>query len=417
MSATATLPRATVLAYGVLGLPLAFAALPIYVHVPKLYADALGMPLAIVGAVLLGARVVDALADPLIGWASDRIGGRRRLIAWGLAPLLVGVIALLRPPEAAGAWWLLMALTVAYAGYSLANINYQAWGARMAPTPTDRTRVVAAREGFGLLGVVLAAALPAWLADDPADGMGRLSLVFLPLVLIAAVITLGGVGRDERGSSASTPWRRALAVALARPAFMRLLAVFAISGIAAAVPATTVLFYVDDVIAQPASAGLFLATYFIAGGLSLPLWVSASRRMGKLRAWLLAMLCSIVAFGWAATLGAGDAAAFWVICVASGLALGADLTLPPAILADQLTHNENGAGACFGWWNFVTKANLALAAGVALPLLAALGYTPGSRDGDALVALAVVYGGLPVALKSIAAMCLWRWRDQIGETR
>ena len=28
--------RGTVLAYGLLGLPLAFAALPIYVHVPRL---------------------------------------------------------------------------------------------------------------------------------------------------------------------------------------------------------------------------------------------------------------------------------------------------------------------------------------------------------------------------------------------
>ena len=37
-------------------------------------------------------------------------------------------------------------------------------------------------------------------------------------------------------------------------------------------------------------------------------------------------------------------------------------------------------GAYFGWWNFATKLNLALAAGLALPLLALLGYTPGTRS-------------------------------------
>ena len=142
----AVLPRREVLAYGVLGLPLAFAALPIYVHVPKLYADSLGMPLALVGGVLLGARAVDALVDPLIGQLSDAAHGRRRLIGWALVPLAAGVIALLRPPESAGALWLLMALTLAYTGYSVANINYQAWGAQLAPTALDRTRVVAARE-------------------------------------------------------------------------------------------------------------------------------------------------------------------------------------------------------------------------------------------------------------------------------
>ena len=35
--------RGTVFAYGLLGLPLAFAALPIYVHVPRFYAETAGM--------------------------------------------------------------------------------------------------------------------------------------------------------------------------------------------------------------------------------------------------------------------------------------------------------------------------------------------------------------------------------------
>ena len=71
------------------------------------------------------------------------------------------------------------------------------------------------------------------------------------------------------------------------------------------------------------------------------------------------------------------------------------------------------AGACFGWWNFVTKANLALAAGLALPLLALLGYTPGAREAAAVGALAAVYGFVPVALKLAAIALLWRWRDAI----
>lgn len=409
----ALLARRSVLAYGLLGFPLAFAALPIYVHVPKLYADALGMPLALVGAVLLGARVLDAVADPLIGWFSDRFASRRRLIALGLVPLAAGVIALLRPPADAGAVWLLLALTLAYAGYSVANINYQAWGARMAPTPLDRTRVVASREGFGLAGVVLAAALPAWLAGEMATGLAQLALVFVPVVLVAAAVTLRVGGGDVAMASQASP--RLLATVLRRPDFGRLLLVFAVGGIAAAVPATTVLFFVDDVIGAEAQAGHFLALYFVAGGASLPLWVALASRLGKVRAWLAGMVVSMLAFAWAAGLGAGDTLAFGLICVASGMALGADLALPPAILADQLARGADGDGACFGWWNFVTKANLALAAGVSLPLLALLGYAPGARDPAAVAALAMVYAGVPVGLKALAALLLWRWRNQLGE--
>ena len=64
-------------------------------------------------------------------------------------------------------------------------------------------------------------------------------------------------------------------------------------------------------------------------------------------------------------------------------------------------------GAYFGWWNFATKLNLALAAGIALPLLGAFGYTPGARDADALHALTLAYCVLPCVLKLGAAGLLW----------
>ena len=58
------------LSYGGLGLPLAFVELPLYVLLPNFYASRYGIPLALLGAVLLGARLLDAIADPFIGrWA------------------------------------------------------------------------------------------------------------------------------------------------------------------------------------------------------------------------------------------------------------------------------------------------------------------------------------------------------------
>ena len=61
------------LRYGLLGLPLAFCALPLYVLLPNLYAREFGIPLAALGAVLLGSRLFDALTDPLLGKLSDRL--------------------------------------------------------------------------------------------------------------------------------------------------------------------------------------------------------------------------------------------------------------------------------------------------------------------------------------------------------
>jgi Na+/melibiose symporter-like transporter len=108
--------------------------------------------------------------------------------------------------------------------------------------------------------------------------------------------------------------------------------------------------------------------------------------------------------------GKGDIAVFAVICLVSGLALGADLTLPAAIAAD-LGERQGQAGACFGLWNLVAKLNLALAAGLALPLLDLLDYRPGGADG--LDALSFAYVLLPLGFKALAAGLLWRWRDSL----
>ncbi|MBL8302836.1 MAG: MFS transporter, partial [Ideonella sp.] len=95
----------------------------------------------------------------------------------------------------------------------------------------------------------------------------------------------------------------------------------------------------------------------------------------------------------------------------SGIALGADLTLPGALLTGVIQragHHGQAEGAYFGWWNFATKLNLALAAGIALPLLQLFGYAPGERGEEALRALTVAYCLLPCGLKLLAAALLWR---------
>ena len=81
---------------------LAFAALPLYVHLPAMYGALPGVSLAAVGAVLLATRVFDAAVDPLIGWYSDRLGSRRRLVVAGLPLLAAGFFLLCRPPPGAG---------------------------------------------------------------------------------------------------------------------------------------------------------------------------------------------------------------------------------------------------------------------------------------------------------------------------
>lgn len=397
------------LAYGSLGLPLAFAALPVYVHVPRYYHETTGLSLALLGAILLGARLLDALIDPWLGWWSDRLP-RRRLLALALVPFALGFVALMQPPASGAVVWLSGSLLLTYLGFSAATVAYQAWGADVGVDSRARTRLTAAREGFGLGGVMLAAALPGVLAADLSTGTGRLAWILPPLLLVAAFAAFSRVGAGEQRPAPSESPLPSLRRALADAAFLRLLGVFVVNGIAAAIPATLFLFFVADVIGLPDASGPLLVLYFAAGAASLPLWVRLAGRVGRVRAWGLSMLLAVAAFAGAGLLGRDDLAAFALICLASGLALGADLTLPAAMAAD-LGERQGQPGACFGLWNLVAKLNLALAAGLALPLLGLLGYQPGSGQGGA--ALTVAYAIVPLGFKLLAAALLWRWRDAL----
>ncbi len=402
------------LAYGLMGFPLAFAALPLYVILPNHYAREFGVPLATLGAVLLGARLFDAFIDPALGRLTDRLFARSTaaVLALGAAAALVLAIgfALLFFPlvsePASLVIWATAMLMLTYAGYSALSVAHQSWAAMLGGNEAQRSRIVAWREGLGLLGVVTASVLPVLL------GLPVTTAVFL----VALVLGWWGWQRSIRPvtvmphevsatpaapTSVWQPFRQA--------SFRRLLAVFMLNGIASAIPATLVLFFIQDKLAAPASfEPLFLGSYFLCAALSIPLWLAIVKRIGLARSWLVGMLLAMSVFVWASQVGDGEMLAFALICALSGVALGADLALPSALLAGVIQAQASPTtGAYFGWWSFATKLNLALAAGLALPLLDLFGYAPGVRDAAALNALVVAYCVLPCVLKAMAAVALY----------
>ena len=400
--------------YSLFAAPLAMAALPIYVHVPKLYAE-LGLSLSALGVLLLVLRFADAFIDPLLGRWSDRRATRFSAIALASIALLLGMLGLLNPAAATALsislWpWLTVSLILVYFGFSLATIAYSAWGAELPPDSAARTRLTASREAVGLLGVLVAAALPTVLASSGAAvaetglGLARFSWLFA-VVLIVALLVLWPL--REAKAAADKPV--ALLGVLKDRRFVALLAVFALNGIASAIPATLLLFFVDDVLRAKEWEPIFLVSYFLAGALAMPLWVMLAARLGKVAAWGVGMVLAVLAFFWAASFGAGDRIAFLVVCIASGVALGADLALPPAMLADAIekANAREQTGSYFGIWTFATKANLALAAGLALPIVSAFGYRAGEPASN-IAALTLAYTVLPCVLKLAALALLWK---------
>jgi glycoside/pentoside/hexuronide:cation symporter, GPH family len=419
-------PLMVLIAYGLLGLPLAAATLPLYVHIPNYYAVDLGLGLAAVGGAMFLMRIWDVVTDPLIGILSDRIGGRygrRRLwVGMGIPVAMLGGWMIFRPPLGADITYLVVAGLVLHLGWTMVMLPYQAWGAELSRDYNTRNRIAAAREMFVIAGTLVAGGLVA-MAASPADRGHALGIVglFLAIGLPLSAIPLFWKVPDPQiaAVTAKVSWRQGLSVMVANRPFRRLLLAWVLNGIANGLPATLFLLFVENIVGAPQQSGLFLLTYFLVAVVGMPVWLWIARKFGKHRTWCIAMIWACGWFALAPLIGVGDGGLYLALCIGTGFALGADLALPPSMQADvvdvdtaALTKAGGGAartGVYFALWGMATKLSLALAVGIAFPLLDWAGFQANSLETSGETALVLLYGFVPIVFKAGAIAVMWHF--------
>ena len=398
--------------YGALGVALSFATLPLYIHLPAFYASATSLGLTAIGLLLMTVRLVDMVADPVIGLFSDHFQSYRKTIMFCALPVFaLGFLALFNPPlnwdESGIGLWLGMCLVAVYFGYSILAINYYAAGISLARNQHDHTRIALWREAAMLIGVLLASLLPSVFSEIlPQDSSYSLfGFALVALLFLTAPATLSLRFREVPARAA----RFLPANVLRHPNVRWALLIAFLNTFPVAITSTLFLFFVQDVLVAPEHVGTLLAVYFASAVVGMPLWSQLSIQIGKSGSIIVAMISAVGFFAWAGTLGEGDVFAFYVICFLSGVTLGADTVLVSSLFADQLETVREESGAAFGWWHFLNKAALAVAAGTMLPLLAYGGYEPSETNSEnALAVLSIAYAFIPCGCKVFAAIVLYK---------
>lgn len=416
MSSNAPIKRSQLLYYGAFAMPVAFAGMPLYVHAPDFYATQYGISLSVLGLILLGLRFFDAVQDPLIGKMGDRFSYRVLPVMIISALILVGgMYALFHPlvnqPELSFA----VAMLFAVSAYSILSINLNTLGALWSKDEHQKTRITMFRETFGLLGLLLAVSLPSILKQHmPAAEAFEwmvwiLAALFLVTLFLLAVWLAKHPYVKTRTQATKMP---AMTLFKRLPAVTkRFFVIYAISMLASSIPAVLVLFFIRDRLDSEDMAGLFLLLYFLSGAATMWVWQRASIMLGKNQAWMISMILASCCFVWAFFLGVGDVWQFAVICILSGMALGADLALPPSILADHVQAHglSDYAATQFSILTFLSKAALAIGSAITLLLLDMVGFVPASaNEPHALWALSAAYALIPCFIKLTAAALLYR---------
>lgn len=389
--------------YAILGLPLGCIGLPLYVHLPKYYSDTLPLSLGTIGYVMFAARFVDCFADPWIGKVLYNNRQRRmQFLFMAAAGLGLGVIGLFYLPTLGIESPLLLLsvlLALTYISYSFVTISYYSDGLAMASGYEQSTRLSAYREASIIIGVMLASILPVVLAGRYTETAAYRLFAIIFVVLLAVCVALY---RNEQAvyntaHMPSSPWRRLLANTRLRWVFL----LYFFNATATSITSTLFLFFTADILKTPDMSGAFLGVYFMGAIAAMPLWLLLSNRMGKRASLLLSMSMAVISFGWALALGEADVVQFFVICLVSGAAMGGDLAVLPSLLSDALDEGERDGALEFGIWNFLSKLNLAMAAGIALPLVGSV--TPA----DYPRVLHLSYAAVPCMFKLLAITILF----------
>ncbi|WP_350333132.1 MFS transporter [Coralliovum pocilloporae] len=415
---TEPVSRRTLLLYAFPGLATALPTLPILVLLPQFYASQTAIGLAGVGIALLIARLFDMITDPLAGWLMDRFptrwGTRKPWMLLGALLCGPGLVLLALPSPDTTLVELVALLCLLYAGWTLFTIPYNALGAELSTAPVERTRLAGAREGAVVAGITLASLLPVLflqISIPAEDHFLLIALITLTVGAVSITALLAFLREPQRmpltrmAPHEQTGISLSFKLNLSRPVTIILVAWF-LNSLANGIGTVLFPFYLTDYLkADEQEKSLLIFIYFASAVFGLPLWLRLNRLFEKTRLWLVSILIVSVTFSVVPFLGERAIVEFGIVCLITGLCLGADLALPASLFADVTDWDHYKTkrarrGRLYAGWMLLSKLALALAAGISLPLLAGLGFeTETDNSTDTLMALATLYAFGPIIIK------------------
>ena len=389
--------------YALFSCTLGMAGLPIYIHAPKYFVEQYEINLATLGLALLLLRSVDFFQDPLLGRLASSTLSRGSSPLWiATAFMCLGMILLFAIPAVTSPiLWFSISLIILFSGFSFSYIRIYAFGVE-AFGMDGQIKIAKWREGGTLIGICLAAAAPSILSITGSNGYKNFAFLFCALIIIATFLMTSDFSKTFFKVQKQTTSIFPKDVGL-----QRLLLFVFLNAMPVAVTSTLYLFYVDHVLGLEVMGGPLLILFFLSAAFSAPFWTRWAEHYGALQVLRISMLVSILSFVWAYNLNAGEVIAFSIICFATGLSLGADMTILPAIFAQRLAKTKHDPNTGFGIWNFSNKLALAFTAGILLPLMEFAGFeTKDMRSSLSREVLAISYALVPCGLKIFALIWL-----------
>jgi Na+/melibiose symporter-like transporter len=412
-------------AFSAIALPIMGALLPLQIFVPQYYAATFGLSLPAIGLVFLVIRLIDAASDPIAGLLSDatrtRFGRRRPWIAAGGVLLAVGSWLLYFPPENPSLAYLVVAVLLVSVSYTMVWTPFSAWAGELSRDYHERTRVMSYQMLMYALGLLVIQLMPTVIdqlvRDDGHVKMVAIGALTLALLVPALALTLTTF--DEPPAPARPrhrePVGRTARIVLGDGLLLRVLASDLSVRTGQGVRGALMIFFMIYYMRLPQWAfGLFFVQY-VFGLAAAPIWLRIGTRLGKHRAAILGELVQVAINLALLAVFPGGFALLLALTVAQGLAQSSGNLMLRAMVGDLadrhlLRTGTDRTGLFYSVFSLSEKAGGALSIGIALPLVAWLGFAPKSHNGgETLEHLKYVFALGPAIAHIVSAALLIRF--------
>ena len=400
-------------------------------YLPVFLNQSVGVALTVVGALMLGVRVLDAVADVAIGWISDnvvtRFGRRAPWMAAGALLVPIGALLLFLAPPGAELVRVIAASVLLHVGYSFIVTPHGGWGLELSDDEEERTRIMGAKVWFGVFGSIAMLATIGVLERSYGFGIRALATVFGTVIAIAAPVTILAVlakfrerppERRKQVAKMSQPLPQLLAGMMRDPALRRILFLYLLCGIADASTASTFLFLAEPVLGLTGQAATLLLIQPVMALFTLPLWAGLANRLGRRNVLTIGYAWQALTMPLALVVPAGSTVLFGLFLALRGLTCGIEYMLLRAMVADVAEKGAaNGArlsGTYYALSSVTLKLALGLGAGLGLFLIGLSGFEAGGSTGSgASLAVRLAYV-LPSVIAGLAGLLV---SNRVGPVR
>jgi glycoside/pentoside/hexuronide:cation symporter, GPH family len=352
------------------------------------------IPLAAIGVILAGGRILDAVSDTLVGFLSDRTRtrwGRRKPYIFISSPILfVSFILIWLPPVAGNSrmniFYLAAVLFFYYWGYTGVLIPWFAVLPEMSDRNRERVKIASIGVAMGVLGALIGGGLSGPLLQK--TGAFSMALVLGLVAFISGELTLFGIQERQGGVPAASRTgffkvvkevfcdRQVLSFS-----FMVMFVQLTYQLMLMNVPYTTTLILGRN----ETDASLLMAEVIILMAASTPLWYRLLQKFPKRKVYRFIIVAMGVGFTLNFFAGCSTAVSPLVqamlIFPLAAIPLGGMFTATIGIIADltdydQLKSGQRREAMYYGIYGIVRKTGWALCSLILAGVFSAFGYSP-----------------------------------------